>query len=293
MLMCTDDHLPRPMTSLPPPSTFPVGWHLDPEGSGEQRYFDGYLWRSPGPRGAEVLDESGGVRYPVRAGVLALVVLVSSLLMSGLVVLAALAAGAPDAVAMGLALMVGYGPALGYTLLAARRWGTGDMVGDLGLRTRWVDLGWGAVVWIAAVVVQGIIAGLILWADIPVGSNTEGVAELSQRPLEVAVLLFGGVVAAPVVEELVFRGVLQRALVGVMALVPALVIQAVLFGVLHLNPMLGAGNIGLVVILSAVGLVFGLAAHLIGRVGPVIIAHALFNGVVLVAVLTGLLDDLV
>lgn len=293
MLTCTDDDLPDLMTSFPPPSTSPVGWHLDPEGSGAQRFFDGYHWHSLDTRIAAVPDDARHPTFPVRAGVVALVVLVSSLVVSGIVVLTAVALGAPDPVAMALALVVAYGPALLYTLRAARRWGTGDVMGDLGVRTRWVDLGWGVLVWIAAVVVQGIIAGLILWGNIPVGSNTEGVGDVAQRPFEVVVVLFGGVVAAPLVEELVFRGLLQRALVGAIALVPALVIQAVLFGVLHLNPLLGLGNIGLVLILSAVGLVFGVAAHLIGRIGPVIIAHALFNGVVLVVVLTGVLDGVV
>lgn len=293
MQICGDDERSDPMTSFPPPSTSPAGWYLDPEGSGAQRYFDGYRWHPLGPQSPAVTAVAPGPNFPIRAGVWALVVLVSSLLMSGLAVLVAVAVGVPDPVAMAMALLVAYGPALVYTLRAARRWGTGDVMGDLGLRTRWVDLGWGVVVWIAAVVVQGILAGLILWGNIPMGSNTEGVVEFAERPLEVVVLLFGGVIAAPLVEEVVFRGLLQRALVGAMALVPALGIQAVLFGVLHLNPMLGLGNLGLVLILSAVGVVFGVAAHVIGRVGPVIIAHALFNGVVLVVVLTGVLDDLV
>ena len=31
---------------------------------------------------------------------------------------------------------------------ASRRWGTGDVLADLGVRFRWVDLGWGPLIWI-------------------------------------------------------------------------------------------------------------------------------------------------
>ena len=50
--------------------------------------------------------------------------------------------------------------------------------------------------------------------------------------------------------------------------------------------MRGTGNIGLVLVLGAVGVVFGGAAYLLRRIGPTILAHAIFNGVVMVIVLT-------
>jgi membrane protease YdiL (CAAX protease family) len=106
-------------------------------------------------------------------------------------------------------------------------------------------------------------------------------------------LIFAAVVLAPVVEELVFRGLLLRSLARVMRAPWAILIQAFLFGLLHLNPEAGIANLGLVVILTGVGAVFGTAAHRLGRIGPTIIAHAIFNGVVLALVLSGVLDDLV
>jgi membrane protease YdiL (CAAX protease family) len=51
--------------------------------------------------------------------------------------------------------------------------------------------------------------------------------------------------------------------------------------------------LGLVVILTGVGAVFGAAAHFLGRIAPTIIAHAIFNGVVLTLVLSGVLEDFV
>ena len=47
----------------------------------------------------------------------------------------------------------------------------------------------------------------------------------------------------------------------------------------------GAGNIGLVLVLAAVGVAFGGAAYLLRRIGPTILAHAIFNGVVMAVVL--------
>ncbi len=43
-------------------------------------------------------------------------------------------------------------------------------------------------------------------------------------------------------------------------------------------------------VLSAVGAALGLGAYLLRRIGPTIIAHAIFNGVVLIIVLTGAND---
>jgi Type II CAAX prenyl endopeptidase Rce1-like len=72
----------------------------------------------------------------------------------------------------------------------------------------------------------------------------------------------------------------------------AVALQGLLFGAAHVDPVRGAGNVGLVVVLSSVGIAFGVAAHLLRRLGPSIVAHALFNGVVLLVVLTGVADRL-
>ena len=68
-------------------------------------------------------------------------------------------------------------------------------------------------------------------------------------------------------------------------MVPAVALQAVLFGVAHVDPVRGSGNVGLALVLAAVGVGFGGATYLLRRLGPAIIAHAMFNGVVLAIVL--------
>jgi hypothetical protein len=103
-------------------------------------------------------------------------------------------------------------------------------------------------------------------------------------------LLVTAVIAAPFVEEIVFRGVVLRGLLSRMSAVPAVLLQGVLFGLAHIDPVRGTGNVGLVAILSGVGVAFGIAAYLFRRIGPTIVAHAVFNAVVLAIVLTGVID---
>ena len=160
----------------------------------------------------------------------------------------------------------------------------------MGLRFRWSDAGWGPVIWIAALVVQIAVAALILVFDIPLTSNTERVSDIDANRGYVIALAITAVVAAPLVEEMVFRGVVMRGLRARFGAVATVALQAVFFGSAHFDPVRGRGNIGLVMVLSAVGGALGLGAYLLRRIGPTIIAHAIFNGVVLIIVLTGAND---
>ncbi|MEL0041555.1 MAG: CPBP family intramembrane glutamic endopeptidase, partial [Ilumatobacter sp.] len=80
------------------------------------------------------------------------------------------------------------------------------------------------------------------------------------------------------------RGVILPALVPRLGRVVAVVTQAIVFGAVHVDPS-GSGGLGLAIVLSGVGAVFGVATLLTGRLWPSIIGHALFNGVVLAVVL--------
>jgi uncharacterized protein len=181
----------------------------------------------------------------------------------------------------------GYGPSLLWCRYVSRRWGTGRLGDDVGLRFRWSDLGWGPLIWFGAVMSQLLVAAVVLLLDLPTSSNTEGVSELQADRGYVVSLLVTAVIAAPFVEEIVFRGVVMRGLLSRLPVVPTVLLQGVLFGLAHVDPVRGSGNVGLVVILSGVGVAFGVAAFLLRRVGPTIVAHAIFNGVVLTIVLTG------
>ena len=115
----------------------------------------------------------------------------------------------------------------------------------------------GPVIWLAALGAQMAMAAIVVGLDVPISSNTDGVTELQADRTYIVSLVITAVIAAPVVEEMVFRGVVLRGLRSCMPVVLAIVLQGVLFGAAHFDPVRGRGNLGLVMVLSGVGIVFG------------------------------------
>jgi membrane protease YdiL (CAAX protease family) len=86
---------------------------------------------------------------------------------------------------------------------------------------------------------------------------------------------------AGVGEELVFRGVLQPALVRRLGLGPGLVLASLLFGLLH--PI----TVTYVILAAGLGLYLGVVAWAGGNLLPVMVAHALYDFLVLAYLLRG------
>ncbi len=183
--------------------------------------------------------------------------------------------------------LVAYGPPLVFLRFASRRWGTGRPATDVGLTMRRVDLGWGPLTWLSCFAAQAGVAIVVIALDIPFQSNTESIRELRDDRGFVIAMLVLSVVAAPLVEEIVFRGLVLRGLLSRWPVALAVAAQGVLFGLAHLSPERGMRNIGLVLILSAVGVVLGASAYLVRRLAPTIIAHAMINGIAMAVVLSG------
>jgi uncharacterized protein len=280
------------MSAFPPPTTGPAGWYPDPDGRGTLRYFDGRQWDTPGSSPGFAPQRAPHPTLPMPAALGALAILVVSLLGGRLLIDALVTFGWPVLVYVTILAVVGYGPSLWWCWYVSRRWGSGRLADDVGLRARWSDLGWGPLIWIGAVMCQIVVAAFVLATRVPTSSNTEGISDLQADRSYVIALLVTAVVAAPLIEEMVFRGVVLRGLLSRFGVVLSIGLQAVLFGVAHIDPVRGMGNVGLVVILSAVGVALGTAAYLLRRIGPTILAHAIFNGVVLAIVLTGVVDRL-
>jgi uncharacterized protein len=274
-----------PMSTLPPPTTAPAGWYPDPTNGGT-RYFDGRAWAPVQP----VFEErEAHPRLPLAAALGALGVLLGSLLV-GRTIGALVAALGPDMLGFAVAVAIGYGPSVVWAWYVVRRWGGGSP-SAVGWRFRWADLGWGPLTWLAAVASQLVMYGLVVLFHIPIASNVEDVSDPDiTRVYQVATVL-AAVIAAPLVEELVFRGLVLRGLLSRLGPVAAVALQGVLFGFAHSDPARGAGNLGLALVLSAVGAALGTSAYLLRRIGPTVVAHAIFNGVVLIIVLSGVLDD--
>ena len=270
------------MSALPPPSTAPPGWYPDPEGSGP-RYFDGRAWAPP----VVAFDQrEEHPRLPLVVAVGALVVLVVSLVVSKFVLDAVVDRDWSLIVLVAIVGVIGYGPSIVWGIYVRRRWGDRRLA-TTGWRFRWSDLGWGPLTWVIAIATQLGFVAIVLAFDIPLASNIDGVAEVDSDRAYIIATLVTAVIAAPVVEEFVFRGLVMRGFLSVMGPVTAIGLQGVLFGVAHVDPVRGWGNLGLAIVLSGVGIAFGGAAYVLRRLGPTVVAHAIFNGVVLTLVLTG------
>jgi len=180
-----------------------------------------------------------------------------------------------DEVSLGLTFVsfLAYWPVLvGTVVFASRRRGTGSLRADVGLRIEKGD------------VLPGVAAGLasqflllpLLYLPFELLNHDLDVSEKAKETLGVAsggalfVLAVLVIVVAPLVEELFFRGLLQRTLARWMPPVAAVGISATVFGVTHFQPIQLLG-------LVAFGAVLGTLAHRAGRLGPSLIAHMSFN----------------
>lgn len=144
------------------------------------------------------------------------------------------------------------------------------------------DAAYGFLVFVMATVLSTLVVAVFVENERLRGENTELIRHFRDDIPAYLVVVFLAVVAAPLVEELFFRGVLLPVLTDRMGAGRALVVQAVLFGLVHVDPYAGTHNVSVVVAVTAMGWVLGWSAHHYGRLGPGIIAHALRNALTVV-----------
>jgi uncharacterized protein len=275
---------------LPPPvvgpAAAPPGWYPDPWAMAAVRWYDGATWTGlvhgePGP----AVPEVAGLRtFPLRAGLGGFGVLLGSLFLAAVLAGILFAVGVPEWAAVLVVSVGGYLPPVLYVRWAVRRWGTGSLADDLGFRFRPLDAGWGPLTLLGCWAAQITVAVIVLSLGLPQGSNTEGLFDDDGSRAVFLAFAVSAVLAAPLVEELLFRGLLLRSLLARLGTPLAVFVQAAMFGVVHLSPTLGLGNVSLVLALTAVGAVLGAVAIWTRRLAAPIIAHALLNGVALTIV---------
>lgn len=118
------------------------------------------------------------------------------------------------------------------------------------------------------------------------GRLTEGnLPPTPDDPMVLVVLGLSTVVAAPLAEELFFRGFLFGALRERMGVVAALVLSGLVFGLVHIEP-------SVIVPFWAVGALFAWIYHRSGSLWTTIGAHAIFNGIGFIVIATGVFEDL-
>ena len=177
---------------------------------------------------------------------------------------------------------------LGSVVWASRRWGSGDLRRDMGLRFEPIDLVLGPLIGAAG---QFVVIPLLYLPFERVIPN------LSQKLSQPAKHLTGGfpgtdlvvigvltVAIVPVVEELVFRGLFLRGALAAFGgagrrLGPALAVvtTGVVFGLAHVEALETFG-------LAAFGMVLAYVAYRTKRLGTCILAHGTFNLIAIVAV---------
>jgi membrane protease YdiL (CAAX protease family) len=164
--------------------------------------------------------------------------------------------------------------------IASDRAGSGSFIADYGVAFRWIDLlglavGAGAQLVVIRVVYLPLEA---LWSDtFSEDRLTENAQDLVDRAGGASTLLLVAVVVigAPIVEELFYRGLLQRSLADRFNEAAVVVAVAAVFAAVHFRPVEFPG-------LFVFGLILGWAALRARRLGPAITIHVGFN-------LTGLL----
>jgi membrane protease YdiL (CAAX protease family) len=179
-----------------------------------------------------------------------------------------------------------WGGFFGAAVLASRLRGTKHLVGDLGLRFRWID-------------VLGIPIGiggqyLVALVYVPIAPHVHDFHQRFAAPaqrltggahgLGYALIVVATVAGAPFFEELFFRGVLLRALArlfgrwgGWVGPSLAIVVSGTLFALAHAESLQLLG-------LAVFGVVLGIVSYRTGRLGMSIVAHASFNALALSAV---------
>jgi hypothetical protein len=168
---------------------------------------------------------------------------------------------------------------VGSVVLASRRKGTGSVAADFGFRARWSDIGLGAMVAVGMqLLVLPLLALLLrpLLGQPEVSGPVQDLLDQSKGPAFLG-LVVSVAVCAPLVEELFFRGLLLRSLQRRVPDGAAIALSAVAFGLAHGSGLAPDAVILVIASLTLFGAALAFLAVRTGRLGPGIVAHALFN----------------
>ena len=168
-------------------------------------------------------------------------------------------------------------------VVVSQYWGSSRPLRDYRVSFRWADVA-GIPIGVAS---QLLLLPLVYWPLqqwFPETFSSEEVQERAQSLWDkvqggwVIALIVVVVIGAPLIEEIVYRGMILQSLQGRFNEVLALVMSASWFAAIHLQPVEFPG-------LFLFAIVLGLCFQLTGRLGSAILAHAAFNatGLLLIA----------
>src|SRR5947209_4707747 len=285
-------------TTTPWAPSPPAAWYPDPSGVGQLRYWDGARWTPgvvidgavverpmpwPPVTAAPTTPPDDRAQFPGRAALYALGGFAVGIVGGLVLALVARALNLPDIGILLFNLAGLWTGLLGACWLASRRYGTGIIRRDYGLRVKGPDVGWGLLMSLVARVAGAMVVIPFLFGSRRLVGNNEGVyGKVTQSWLTFVVFGAVAVFGAPIVEELFFRGLLLRSLTSVLGTGGAIAVQAVLFGLAHFSPLLGLTNLSVMTIIAAAGLIFGITAWW-RRIGTSVVSHGAFNLVSVIA----------
>jgi membrane protease YdiL (CAAX protease family) len=159
--------------------------------------------------------------------------------------------------------------------VVSQRWGQGRFGRDFKVHLRWVDVA-GLPIGIAS---QLLLVNLVYWPLERIWPETFSAEKIEQPARElwdrahggwVVVLVLVVALGAPIIEELVYRGLVLQSLQSRLNDWVALVIGSAWFALIHLQPVQFFG-------LFAFALVLGICFQRTGRLGMSVMAHIGFN----------------
>lgn len=173
-----------------------------------------------------------------------------------------------------------YGGMLGWALIASFRKGRGP-IADYRIQLRLVDVPVGIVVGVLTQLAGNLVLKPVLWFTSYTNEDIERPArELADKAHGAGVVLLVLIVAiaAPIVEEIFFRGLVLRSLERRMSTGWAVVATGAIFAATHFEPLQFPA-------LFLFGLVAGVLVARTGRLGPAVWAHLAFNGLAVFSLL--------
>lgn len=173
---------------------------------------------------------------------------------------------------------------LGVPLVATKLKGRRSLRTDFGFAMRWRDVPLGLALGVGLQIVLGIVLQVLyplLGLDLErVGDSAEDLTADATNGVGVALVLLIAAVGAPLFEELFYRGLFLRSVQRRFGDAAAVVVPAVVFGLVHFQPF---DLLALVLF----GLAMGVVTLRSGRLGLAVWAHVAFNLTALLSLLYG------
>lgn len=182
--------------------------------------------------------------------------------------------------AITISLVCGWPGFLGWPIVATYWKGQRSLRLDFGLDFRPIDLGWGLLGGLVALVLSA--AGGVIWTLVSQESTPSNTEFLPTKPsaLTAFVIFFLVAICTPIVEELFFRGLFLRSVGRRWNLTAGVLITSLVFGLFHAQGESLAQMAFIVLVTASYGAVFALlVVRANGRLGPSVIAHMCVNAV--------------